>query len=106
MLFSAETESMMNLPNATRRILGLGSTTAPTDGNLKFEVVLKNSSGEEIAGIWYMDGAWKISTEPMFRFSAKSDVLLAWETGFNHQTGMPLPHPREIVREDKRRSAS
>ena len=56
----------------------------------KFEVVFKNSLGEEIAGIWFVDGAWKISTEPLLRFPTKADALKAWETRFDHETGLPL----------------
>ena len=73
----------MNFPNSTSRDLTL-------QHHLEFEANFMNSSGEEIAGIWFIDGAWKISTSPLFRFSTKAEALAAWTTRFNHQTGLPL----------------
>lgn len=58
--------------------------------NSHFEVVFKNSLGEGIAGIWRVDGVWKISTEPLIQFSSKAEALEAWETNFDHETGLPL----------------
>ena len=37
----------MNSPNSTVRVLKLRTT-------LEFETILKNSMGEEIAGIWFV----------------------------------------------------
>ena len=73
--------------------------------SLNFQQVFKNSEGRDIAGILFIDGAWKISTEPMFRFSSKAEALHAWETNFDHQSGMPLPCPLAISREIKRNGA-
>ena len=72
---------------------------------LNFQQVFKNSEGRDIAGILFIDGAWKISTSPLFRFSTKADALAAWATHFNHQTGLPLRCPRETVPEDEKRAA-
>jgi hypothetical protein len=72
----------MNFPNSTLPDSTLGAT-------LKFEAVFKNSSGEEIAGIWFIDSAWQISTEPLLRFATKAEALEAWESRFNHQSGLP-----------------
>jgi len=88
----------MNFPNSTSRDLA-------RQHHLKFEADFMNSSGEQIAGIWFIDGAWKISTSPLFRFSTKSNALAAWATHFNHQTGLPLRCPRETVPEDEKRAA-
>jgi hypothetical protein len=60
------------------------------DSKFEFEMVFKNSLGEDIAGIWFVDGAWKISTDPISRFSTKAEALEAWKTRFNHETGLPL----------------
>jgi hypothetical protein len=57
---------------------------------LEFEVVFKNSAGKEIAGIWFVDGAWKLSTDPMSFFSTKAEALEAWKTRFSHDSGLPL----------------
>ena len=68
---------------------------------LNFSVVFKNSEGQEIAGVLFIDGAWKISTDPLTRFATIGETLDAWETRFNHETGMLLPYPRVIKLKDK-----
>ena len=65
--------------------------------NSPFEIVFKNSLGDDVAGIWFMDGTWKISTDPLSQFSTKAEALDAWESRFNHHSGLPLPCPRKTV---------
>jgi hypothetical protein len=69
---------------------------------LTFEVVFQNSAGREIAGLLFIDGAWKISTEPLATYSSKTEALDAWENRFDHETGIPLSCPREIGHEAKK----
>jgi hypothetical protein len=70
----------MHFPDPTPR-LTLGTP-------LEFEAIFKNTMGEEIAGIWFIDGGWQISTEPLLRFPTKTEALEAWETRFNHHSGL------------------
>ena len=72
---------------------------------LNFEAVLRNSEGREIAGVLFIDGAYKISNEPLSKFSNKAEALEAWETNFDHQSGMPLPCPPAIAYEAKKNGA-
>jgi hypothetical protein len=87
----------MNSPNS-RPDLALGSS-------LNFEVILKDSSGRQIAGIWFLDDAWKISTDPLSHFSTKAEALEAWETRFDHRTGLPSLRSTDNGRDDKKNSS-
>ena len=72
---------------------------------LNFEVVLRDSEGREVAGVLFIDGGWKISTDPLAKFSSKAEALKAWETNFDHQSGMPLPYAPSIAHEAKKNGA-
>jgi len=69
---------------------------------LNFDVILRDSEGREVAGVLFIDGAWKISTDPLSKFSTKDEAFNAWQNRFNHETGMPLPYAREITRDAKK----
>ena len=84
----------MNSPRSTVRVLKRPIT-------LEFETILKNSRDEEIAGFWFTDGAWRMSTQPLLRFSTKVEALEAWKSRFNHDSALPLPCPHEIICDGK-----
>jgi len=64
---------------------------------LGLEVVLRNSLGETIAGIWYRRGAWRVSTDHQLAFKTKEQACEAWEQLFDHETGVRVLRPPSIL---------
>jgi len=59
----------------------------------QFEVTFRNRAGEIVAGVWFRNGVWRISTDHLRSYATKEEALQAWEQLFDHETGLRKEPP-------------